>query len=94
MTVEAAADARLRNQALTEGSLNGAIWQLGLPMTLEMTMMSIFQLFDLYWIGRISPEALAAVTVSTTLRWSVSALSMGLGVGGLAVVARRIGEGD
>jgi putative MATE family efflux protein len=94
LTVEAVADARPRERVLTEGNLNRAIWQLGLPMTLEMTMMSVFQLFDLYWIGRISPAALAAVTVSTTLRWSVSALSMGLGVGGLAVVARRIGEGD
>jgi putative MATE family efflux protein len=94
LTAEAAVGTRLRTRALTDGSLNGAIWQLGLPMTLEMTMMSVFQLFDLYWIGRISPGALAAVTVSTTLRWCVSALSMGLGVGGLAVVARRIGEGD
>jgi putative MATE family efflux protein len=94
LTVKAVADIKARAGALTEGSLNRAIWQLGLPMTLEMTMMSLFQLFDLLWVGRISPAALAAVTVSTTVRWCISALSMGLGVGGLAVVARRIGEGD
>jgi putative MATE family efflux protein len=94
VTVKTAAEIESRTRALTEGSLNRAIWRLGVPMTLEMTMMSLFQLFDLFWVGRIGSAALAAVTVSTTVRWCVSALSMGLGVGGLAVVARRIGEGD
>jgi len=76
LTAEAAIGIEARERALTEGSLNRAIWELGLPMTLEMTMMSIFQLFDLFGVGPVSAAALAAVTVSGTLQWSISALSL------------------
>ncbi|NOZ05805.1 MAG: MATE family efflux transporter [Chloroflexi bacterium] len=75
----------------TKGSINSAIFALGVPMTLEMAMISLYQVADLYWVGRLGSAALAAVAIAITVRWVLNSLSMGLGVGGLAVVARRIG---
>jgi putative MATE family efflux protein len=75
----------------TTGSINSAIWALGVPMTLEMAMISLYQVADLYWVGKLGSAALAAVAIAMTVRWAVNSLSMGLGVGGLAIVARRIG---
>lgn len=75
----------------TKGGINSAIWALGVPMTLEMAMFSLYQVTDLYWVGKLGSAALAAVAIAMTVRWVVNSLSMGLGVGGLAIVARRIG---
>ncbi len=63
-------------------------------MTLEMSLFSVFQLLDTLWVGRLGAEELAALTVSSTLQFTLSAVAMGLGIGGTAMVARRIGEGD
>jgi putative MATE family efflux protein len=79
---------------LTTGSIHRNIWRLALPMTAEMAMISLTFTWDTYWVARLGSVALAAATISTTIRWVMSSLSSGLGVGGLAVVARRVGERD
>jgi len=79
---------------LTSGSLHRNIWYLALPMILETGILNVSQILDIYWMGRLGSAALAAVTISMTVRWMVNSLSNGLGVGGLAVVARRIGARD
>ncbi|MCP4513672.1 MAG: MATE family efflux transporter, partial [Delftia sp.] len=55
---------------------------------------NISQILDALWVGELGSAALAAVTISITIRWTVNSLANGLGIGGMAVVARRIGEGD
>ena len=79
---------------LTSGSLHRNIWYLAIPMILETGIMSVSQLLDTYWVGQLGSAALAAVTLSITIRWMLNSLANGLGIGGLAVVARRIGERD
>ncbi|MEA3341800.1 MAG: MATE family efflux transporter, partial [Chloroflexota bacterium] len=68
--------------------------RLAVPMILEMSALNIFQILDTLWVGKLGSAALAAVTISVTIRWVLNSLANGLGIGGLAVVARRIGEGD
>ena len=79
---------------LTSGSLHRSIWYLAVPMILEMSVLNVSQVLDTYWVGQLGSAALAAVTISITIRWAVNSLANGLGIGGLAVVARRIGEQD
>jgi hypothetical protein len=79
---------------LTRGGLHRAIWYLAPAMMLETGVMSISQVLDTYWVGRLGSAALAAVTISITVRWVVSSMANGLGIGGMAVVARRIGAKD
>jgi putative MATE family efflux protein len=76
----------------TVGSLNRNIRLLAVPMVLEMGLVSLFRLADLFWVGKLGPEALAAVTIGENVRWALSGMAMGQGIGGLAVIARRIGE--
>ncbi len=78
----------------TTGSLNRNIWLLAVPMVLEMGLVSLFRVADMFWVGKLGPEALAAITIGENIRWALSGLAMGQGIGGLAVVARRIGEKD
>ena len=81
-----------RQQDYTTGSIHRSIWVLALPMTVEMAMVSLTFTWDTFWVGRLGSAALAALTISTTIRWVISSAANGLGVGGLALVARRIGE--
>ena len=79
---------------LTTGNIHRNIWALAVPMTLEMAVQSVTQIADTYWVGKLGSAALAAVTISITLRWVINSLANGLGIGGMAVVARRIGARD
>lgn len=77
----------------TRGNLHVNIWLLAWPMVADMLSSSVYQIVDVYWVGKLGSAALAAATLATVIRWVLNSLAMGLGIGGLAVVARRIGEG-
>lgn len=79
---------------LTTGSLQAAIWTLAIPMILEASVLNVSQLLDTYWIGKLGSAALAALMISSSIRWVINSMANGLGSGGLAIVARRIGAGD
>ena len=79
---------------LTSGSLHRDIWYLAIPMILEMGVLNVAQVLDTLWIGKLGSAALAAVIISSSIRWVINSMAAGLGSGGLAFVARRIGERD
>ena len=78
----------------TSGSLGRAVLLLAVPMVLEMGMQSVFSVVDVYFVGRLGPEAVAILGLSDSLLALVFAVSIGLSMGAAAMVARRIGEGQ
>jgi putative MATE family efflux protein len=85
---------RTKGRDLTSGSLHRASWYLSPAMMLELGVLNVTQVLDAYWVGRLGSAALAAVTISSTVRWVLNSLANGLGIGGMAMVARRVGAGD
>jgi putative MATE family efflux protein len=83
-----------QERGLTSGNLHRVIWSLAVPMILESSVLNVSQLLDTYWIGKLGSAALAALMISSSIRWVINSMANGLGSGGLAVVARRIGEND
>src|SRR5918994_2817322 len=78
----------------TAGPVGPALVMLSVPMVLEMAMESLFAVVDVFFVARVSADAVATVGVTESMLTIVYTVALGLGIGATAVVARRMGEKD
>ena len=63
-------------------------------MLVTMVFQTLYSLVDLYWVGRLGKEAVAAVGISGNLSFVVLAISQMLGVGTTTLVSHAAGRRD
>jgi len=80
------------HQDFTAVDLNRAILLLAIPMILELVLESLFAVVDVFWVGRLGPDAVATVGLTESLLYVVFAVGLGVSLSTTAMVARRIGE--
>jgi len=82
------------HRSYTTGPIGRAILLLAIPMVLEMVMESVFAVVDIYWVSHLSnaTDAVATVGLTESLMTLVYALAIGLSIGAMAMISRRIGE--
>lgn len=78
----------------TKGPIVPAIIALAVPMVLEMLMESLFAIVNIFFVSRLGASAAAAIGLTESLLAIIYTIAMGLSIGVMAIVARRMGEGD
>src|SRR2546428_8093319 len=81
-------------QDLTKGSLLGHLLKTTSFMLVTMVFQTLYFLVDLYWVGRLGKEAVAAVGIAGNLMFITLALTQMLGVGTTTLVSHAAGRRD
>src|SRR5262245_37711647 len=81
-------------QDLTTGSLSRHLLKTTGIMLVTMVFQTLYYLVDLYWVGSLGKEAVAAVGIAGILTFVVLALSQMLMVGTTALVSHATGRKD
>ena len=79
-------------QDLTTGPVSRHLLKTTSFMLVTMLFQTLYFLVDLYWVGRLGTEAVAAVGVAGNVSWIVLGLTQMLGVGTTAVVSHAAGR--
>ena len=81
-------------QDLTKGSISKHIVSLSLPTSVGFFFHTMYNVVDTYFAGKISTDALAALSVSFPLFFLIIAATSGTQSGVAAIVSNYLGAGD
>lgn len=76
----------------TRLGIKQSIVLLAIPMILEMMMESLFAVVDIFFVGKLGPNALATVGLTESVLMVIYAVGMGISIAATAMVSRRVGE--
>lgn len=79
-------------QDLTTGSVTTHLLKTTSYMLVSMVFQTLYVLVDLYWVGRLGTDAVAAVAISGNLMFLVLAATQMLGVGTTTLVSHAAGR--
>jgi putative MATE family efflux protein len=79
---------------LTQGSVTRHLLGLSVFLTASMLFSTLYYLADLYFVGRLGKEAIAAVSLAGNLMMVVLAVTQTLGVGTATLVSHAVGRKD
>jgi putative MATE family efflux protein len=77
---------------LTEGPIFKTLVKLAVPVTVSMVLFTVYLLVDLYFVGRLGPDAVAALSISSNAFFIHLGFSTILGTGGMALIAQAFGR--
>lgn len=82
-----------RNDLLTQ-PIKSTLTKMTIPMMMGMVALMSFNLVDTFFIGLIGTDELAAVSFTFPITFTLISLTIGLGVGTSAVIAKTLGSGQ
>lgn len=82
----------MNGQDLTHGNVRKQLWSLAWPMMLSVFFYTLYNLVDAFWVSKISPEAIAAVSISQITLFVMISLGFGITIGSGVIMAMNIGS--
>ncbi len=83
-----------RSKTLTEGSIPRSIFKLAVPSMVSMVSIMMFEFVDLFWIGKLGTEAVAALGAASFVVWTLKSIAECVAAGLSALVSRNMGAGN
>jgi len=80
------------NLSLTTDPIPKLIKKIAIPASIGTFFQTMFNIVDVYFAGKISPEALSALAKSFPIYFIIIAACVGVTVGGTSLIANSIGE--
>jgi putative MATE family efflux protein len=70
------------------------LWKMSLPSIASMLVMALYNFIDIFWLSRLGPQAVAAVTIAFPVQILLGGFGVGTGVGAGSFAARMFGAGE
>lgn len=83
-----------RSEAMGREPTTRLLLRFSVPAIIAAETSAGYNLFDAIWCGRLSTEALAALTVAAPLMAIYRAIGTGIAVGAASLIGRRLGAGE
>ena len=84
----------MEGKDLTKGNMSRQLWSLAWPMMLSVFFYTLYNLVDAFWVSKLSPEAIAAVSISQITLFLMISLGFGITVGSGVIMSMHIGAKD
>lgn len=81
----------MHGKILTDGNIRHQLWSLAWPIMLSVFFNTLYNTVDAFWVGKLFPEAIAAVQISQITLFIMVAFSMGITVGSGVLMSMHIG---
>jgi putative MATE family efflux protein len=79
---------------LTSGSIVRHIINMSLPTMAGLLFQGLYDLVDMIWIGQLSYEAVAAVTIFISIFWLFEILNEIIGMSSVSLISQSFGSGN
>jgi len=79
---------------MTTGSISPKLAHLAWPLVLGNLLQTFYNLADMFWVGRVSSDSVAAVSLMFPFSWLFVSTAMGLTAATIALVSQHIGADD
>lgn len=83
-----------RQLNLLEDPVAPTLKNMTVPMIYGMILLMTFNLVDTFFVGLLGTQPLAAISFTFPITFTVISLTIGLGIGTSAVIAKALGKGD
>lgn len=82
------------SNSMLKGSVSAGLLRLSIPIVITNLLQSTYHLIDMFWVGRISSQAVAAVAMSFPMIFLLISMGAGFAISGTVLVSQFAGRGN
>lgn len=84
----------IKHNQIVNQSITKSLISLTLPAIGSSLFIVVFEIVDMFWVGKLGSVPVAALSAASFLVWMLRSLAETVAIGAIAMVSRRTGEGD